>query len=66
MADIQITPDEAANAARREYQREWRKKNPDKVRATQQRYWTRKAAEIRNQAAETAATDPESCRDNNR
>lgn len=32
--------------ARREYMREWRKKNPEKLRAAQERYWTRKAAEI--------------------
>lgn len=32
--------------ARREYMREWRKKNPEKLRAVQERYWTRKAAEI--------------------
>lgn len=29
-------------AARREYMRQWRKKNPDKVRATQNRYWERR------------------------
>ena len=26
---------------KREYYREWRKKNPDKVRAAQERYWQR-------------------------
>lgn len=34
-----------ALALRREYQREWRRKNPDKVRAAQDRYWNKKAAE---------------------
>ena len=32
--------------ARREYMREWRKKNPEKLRAAQERYWAKKAAEI--------------------
>lgn len=34
-----------AAAARRAYKREWAKKNPDKVRAACERYWTRKAEE---------------------
>lgn len=37
---------ELKREARREYMREWRKKNPEKVQAAQERYWTRKAAEI--------------------
>lgn len=48
MDDIQLKPDEAANAARREYMRQWRKANPDKVQAAQTRYWMRKGAEMRN------------------
>lgn len=31
--------------ARRAYHRKWRKKNPDKVRAAQDRYWAKKARE---------------------
>lgn len=38
------TADEARKA-RNAYYREWRKKNPDKVRATQMRYWEKKATE---------------------
>ncbi len=34
---------ESAKAARAKYAREWRKKNPDKVRATNARYWNKKA-----------------------
>lgn len=30
--------------ARREYQKKWRDKNPDKVRAKNARYWERQAA----------------------
>lgn len=41
--------DEKAKEARRAYRREWAKKNPDKIRAIEERYWTKKA-----QAAEKA------------
>ena len=34
---------EKALELRREYQREWRRKNKDKVRASNLRYWERKA-----------------------
>lgn len=50
---------EPAKQARREYYREWRRKNPDKVKATQQRYWLRKAEQIQRAEQRTAA-DPES------
>lgn len=42
-----LTPEEleAARRARNEYQREWRRRNPEKVRAAQKRYWLRKAAQ---------------------
>lgn len=29
--------------AKRKYMREWRKNNPDKVKAAQKRYWERRA-----------------------
>ena len=35
----------AMKEARRQYMREWRKNNPDKVRAHQQRYWEKKGRE---------------------
>ena len=35
---------EAAKIARRNYLNQWRKKNPDKVKAQNARYWERKAA----------------------
>lgn len=38
---------EEARAARNAYKREWAKKNPDKVKAIQDRYWTRRAAKLR-------------------
>lgn len=34
---------QAAREARRQYAKEWRKNNPDKVKQHQQRYWERKA-----------------------
>lgn len=34
-----------ARNARAEYYRQWRKRNPDKVRATNERYWQKKCAE---------------------
>lgn len=34
-----------ANDIRKAYYREWRKKNPDKVRESNRRYWEKKAAE---------------------
>lgn len=35
---------EKAKEARRAYKREWARKNPEKVRAAQARYWEKKAA----------------------
>lgn len=35
--------DEQAKEARRAYQREWRRRNRDKMKEYQARYWTRKA-----------------------
>ena len=37
---------QAAIEARRAYQKEWRKKNPDKVREAQDRYWMNRAAKM--------------------
>lgn len=49
---------EAAIAARRAYMRAWKKKNPDKVRAMQERYWMKKA---RKATAGRAELDPAGC-----
>lgn len=46
---------EAARKARRAYQKEWRAKNPDKVKAATERYWIKKAAEM--EAAEQKGVD---------
>ena len=37
--------------ANREYKKEWRKKNPDKVKASNERYWLKKAREIMEKEA---------------
>ena len=39
-----------ANDARNAYAREWRKKNPEKVRQAQEKYWKKKAKEMQEQA----------------
>ncbi len=36
---------DAAKMAQREYARQWRRKNPEKVRAINRRYWEKKAAQ---------------------
>lgn len=36
---------EAIQKARREYKAEWRRKNPDKIKAANDRYWLKKAKE---------------------
>ena len=48
---------EAAKRAAREYKREWNRKNRDKVRAAQERYWERRAAA----AMEATDEEEESC-----
>ena len=51
---------EAALEARRAYKREWQRKNKDKVKAQQARYWERKAAEGdsgRREAADNGSGD---------
>ena len=40
---------------KREYHREWRKKHPESVKAAQMRYWTKKAAEMK-ETSENANT----------
>lgn len=42
-----MTPE--AKEAKRNYIRKWRKANPDKVRAANERYWLKKAQELQNQ-----------------
>jgi len=39
------TMEQKAREMQREYQRQWRKKNPDKVREKNRRYWVKKARE---------------------
>ena len=50
--------EELKREASREYIREWRKRNPEKVQAAQERYWAKKAAEI---AAKREKTSKNEC-----
>ena len=43
--------------AKRAYHREWCRKNPERVAQIQERFWHKKAAEIRSQET-SAAADP--------
>lgn len=49
---------DAAREIKNKYLREWRKKNPDKVKAANARYWEKKAAEMKL-AEEVAASKSE-------
>lgn len=40
----ELTLEEKAREERREYFRQWRAKNPDKVRENNRRYWEKRAA----------------------
>jgi len=44
LTDEQIK--ELAREKQREYLREWRKRNPDKIKEYNQRYWRKKALEM--------------------
>lgn len=48
---------DAAKQAQREYMRRWRQKNPERVRAKNQRYWEKKARQL--QAEKEAVNDGE-------
>jgi len=39
---------DAAREAKNKYLREWRRNNPDKVKAANARYWEKKAAEMKS------------------
>lgn len=49
--------DNAAREARNRYYREWRKKNPEKVKESNERYWAKKAAEIAAEEKEAGANE---------
>jgi len=48
---------EQAKKARREYQRQWRAKNRDKVREANRRYWERKAEELQAGVTDNGKAD---------
>lgn len=47
--------DERAREAQRQYLREWRKRNPAKVRAYNEAYWKRKAQQMQQGGGEADA-----------
>ena len=48
----ELTLEERAREERREYFRQWRAKNPDKVRENNRRYWEKRAAQKAQAEAE--------------
>lgn len=48
---------EQAKEARRLYKKEWARRNPDKIRAQQERYWQKKAAQYVQKAQEARKAD---------
>lgn len=49
---------EAAKEAKNKYKREWRKNNPEKVRAANERYWEKK---VRKESEQQQGRNPNSC-----
>ena len=45
--------------ARRAYKREWARRNPDKIREQQRRFWERKAAAAAERQAEQQTPQPQ-------
>ena len=54
-----FTMTDEAKEARRAYKREWYRKNPEKVKAQQERFYAKKAAEAAAQRAELEAAPAE-------
>lgn len=50
---------EQANEARRAYKRQWAKNNPEKIRAQQERYWAKRAAEANAPARKATPQQPQ-------
>ena len=46
---------DAAKEARRAYKRKWARENPDKIRAQQERYWSKRAEADAAAAAQSEA-----------
>lgn len=46
---------EEKKVAKREYEKQWRRKNPDKIRAIRERFYLKKAAEIAARISEKEA-----------
>lgn len=55
MIDEFMRLEEQAKAAKRDYQRQWRKRNPERMKAINARYWQRRAQKL--QAIERRTDD---------
>ena len=55
--DVKNNTTERARQARNAYQREWRKKNPDKVKEIQLRHWAKKALELNEPITQKGETN---------
>ena len=62
MSDIDI---EKVRAAQRAYAKEWRAKNPEKVREKNLRYWARRAEREAQEAKDPVAGKKKGTGDNN-
>ncbi len=56
---------EEAKKARAEYRKEWQRKNKDKVKAYNERYWEKKAASMKAAKAQQPEPAPEEAKTNN-
>lgn len=57
---MEISIEEQAKIARREYYREYRRKYPDRVRETNRRYWEKRAARMAADREGAYGTDEDS------
>lgn len=49
--------EKAAREAQNAYNREWYRKNPDKAKAIRQRYWAKKAEQMKREQERTDETE---------
>lgn len=48
--ELTVEQKQLALKARRAYQREWKRNNPEKVKAAQERHWLKKAQQMEQEA----------------
>ncbi|NLD48347.1 MAG: phosphatase [Clostridiaceae bacterium] len=50
MSNREQEEQKAIRKAKNDYMKRWRRRNPDKVKANTDRYWLKKAEELKNEA----------------